>query len=172
MPSSSRARRRSSRQKRSCCVQSNWSTLRCGRNEHSMPAPQTNCLNGSERGCVDRATPASCRQAVAAVVSGVEVGRAFTDSMRETSPWRARWLVQGTTLWILYQAPVGRRGRVPATRGRRCRRPRPLATGSRSVHGPRADRVAPGLSGRRTASAGYRRSASRRGAGRGVGSLF
>lgn len=48
MPASSRARRRSSRQKRSCCVQANWSMFRCGRKEHSMPAPQTNWVIGSD----------------------------------------------------------------------------------------------------------------------------
>src|SRR4028118_550250 len=47
MPRSLRARARSSRQKRSCCVQLNWSTLRWGRTEHSMPAPQMNFWIGS-----------------------------------------------------------------------------------------------------------------------------
>src|SRR5215217_5538077 len=42
MPSSSLARLKSSRQKRLCCVHSNWSTFRWGMNEHSMPAPQAN----------------------------------------------------------------------------------------------------------------------------------
>src|SRR5258706_627103 len=44
MPSCSRARWKSSRQKRLCCVHSNWSTFKCGRNEHSMPAPQAKGL--------------------------------------------------------------------------------------------------------------------------------
>src|SRR4051812_39407534 len=50
MPSSSRMRLRSSFQKRLCCVHSNWSTLRCGRNEHSIPPPHRNCSTGSASG--------------------------------------------------------------------------------------------------------------------------
>src|SRR3954469_3322910 len=42
MPKSFLASLKSSRQNRLCCVHSNWSTFRCGMNEHSMPAPHAN----------------------------------------------------------------------------------------------------------------------------------
>src|SRR5688572_7199927 len=60
MPACSRVWRRSSRQKRSCCVHWNWSTFRWGRNEHSTPAPHTNCLNGNEATSADTAAEDGC----------------------------------------------------------------------------------------------------------------
>src|SRR5215213_3903787 len=86
------ARCRSSFQKRSCCVQLNWSTFRCGRNEHSIPAPQTNCLNGSEstspvNACGD--CPGDCAPDCE---TWVDCCCPFTGTMRVNSSFQARGL--------------------------------------------------------------------------------
>src|SRR5213075_685839 len=83
MPNSSFARLRSSRQKRSCCVHWYWSTLRCGRNEHSTPAPHTNCWNGS--------LAMSDEPAVAD--DGCCVVEAFDETMRVRSPCSSSMLL-------------------------------------------------------------------------------
>ena len=86
---------RSSRQKRSCWVQLNWSTFRCGRNEHSMPAPQTNCVNGSDRRRTsDERSAARAAGRASATRPGMPTNRPTANSCAYHLPFKRRGLDQ------------------------------------------------------------------------------